>query len=233
MDSDAPLQVLVDDGVALLQLDDGKANAISHDVVEAFHGALDRSIEEAGAVVVAGRPGRFSAGFDLEVMRAGDKPMQDLVLAGAELLLRLYAHPQPIVAACTGHALAAGALLLLACDTRVGAEGDFKIGLNEVGIGMPLPAFAVELARDRLASHLLTKATLQAEIYDPTAAVRAGYLDWHLPAERVVDEAVIEARRLSEHRRGAVAATKARLRGATLRRIRATLTDDIAELTFG
>jgi enoyl-CoA hydratase len=231
--SDSALQVTIDGPVALLHLDDGKANALTHEVIEAMHDGLDRAQAEAGAVVVAGRPGRFSAGFDLKVMGAGDKPMQDLVLAGAELLLRLYSHPQPVVAACTGHALAGGALLLLASDTRIGAEGEFKIGLNEVAIGMPLPTFAVELARDRVSSHLLTKATLQAELYDPTGAVVAGYLDWHLPPERVVDEAVVEATRLAEHRRGAVAATKSRLRGATLRRIRSTLTDDIAELSIG
>jgi enoyl-CoA hydratase len=230
--SDAALQLRIDGPVAVLHLDDGKANALSHEVIEAMHDGLDRALAEAGSVVIAGRPGRFSAGFDLKIMSAGDKPMQDLVLAGAELLLRIYAHPQPVVAACTGHALAGGALLLLASDTRIGAEGEFKIGLNELAIGMPLPVFALELARDRISSHLLTKATLQAELYEPGGAVVAGYLDWHLPADKVIDEAIVEARRLSEHRRGALAATKARLRGATLRRIRATLTDDIAELTF-
>ena len=231
--SDSGLQVTIDGSVALLHLDDGKANAITHEVIDAMHDGLDRALAEAGAVVIAGRPGRFSAGFDLKVMGAGDKPMQDLVLAGAELLLRIYAHPQPVVSACTGHALAGGALLLLASDTRIGAEGEFRIGLNETAIGMPLPVFAVELARDRISSHLLTKATIQAELYDPTGAVVAGYLDWHLPAEKVVAEAIAEAGRLSELRRGAVAATKARLRGATLRRIRSTLTDDIAELSLG
>lgn len=233
MSDNGPLTTTIDDGVAVLHLDDGKANAVTHEVIDQLHAGLDRAIADAESVVIAGRPGRFSAGFDLSVMSAGDKPMQDLVLAGAEFMLRLYAHPQPTVAACTGHALAGGALMLLSCDTRIGAEGEFKIGLNEVGIGLPLPQFAVELARDRIASHLFVKATLQAELYDPTGAVVAGYLDWHLPADRVADEAVIEARRLGEMRRGAVSATKSRLRGATLRNIRSTLTDDIAELTLG
>src|SRR5690554_3262674 len=227
------LQVTIDGSVAVLALDDGKVNAVGHAVIDALHDGLDRALTEAGAVVIAGRPGRFSGGFDLSVMGAGDKPMQDLVLAGAELLLRLYSHPQPVVAACTGHAIAAGALMLLASDTRIGAEGEFKIGLNETAIGMPLPVFVVELARDRLDPTMLTRATLHAELFDPAGAVAAGYLDRRVPAEAVVDEAIAEARRLSEHRRGAVSATKARLRGATLRRIRATLTDDIAALTLG
>lgn len=233
MTTSGPLTISIDDGVALLHLDDGKANALSYQVLEQLHEGLDRAEAEAEAVVIAGRPGRFSAGFDLSVMTAGDKPMQDLLLAGAEWILRLYAHPQATVAACSGHALAAGAVTLLACDTRIGVEGDFKIGLNEVDIGLALPEFAVELARDRLAPHHLVRATAQAEIYDPAGAVDAGYLDQLVPAEQVLEAAMDEARRLSELRRGAVRETKSRLRSDTLRRVRGTLTDDIAALTMG
>lgn len=228
-----PLQVTIEDGVAILSLDDGKANAIGHEVIEQFHLALDRALTDATAVVIEGRPGRFSAGFDLAVMQSGDKPMQDLVLAGAELLLRIYAHPQPTVAACTGHALAGGAILLMVCDTRIGARGEFKIGLNEVGIGMALPTFAVELARDRLAGSHLVAATSQGAVYDPDGAVDAGFLDSTVEADLVIGTARIEGTRLSRLRRGAVAETKARLRGDTLRRIRSTLLEDVGTLGFG
>jgi enoyl-CoA hydratase len=232
MTTDA-LQVTVEDGVAILRLDDGKANAIGHDVIAAFHDALDQAAATARGVVIIGRPGRFSAGFDLSVMQAGDKQMQDLVLTGAELFLRIYSHPQPVVAACTGHALAGGALMLLSSDTRIGVDADVKIGLNEVSIGMPLPVFAVELARDRLATAHLTAATLQGRIYDPAGAVEAGYLDQVVSDDQLVDTALAEARRLSEFRSGALSRTKTRLRSATVRRCRATLEEDIAELSFG
>ena len=235
-DDSAPtsaLQVRVEEGVCVLHLDDGKANALTHQLVGELHAALDRALEDARAVVLLGRPGRFSAGFDLSVMSAGDQPMQELVLAGAELMLRFYGHPQPVVAGCTGHALAGGAILLLAADTRIGAAGEFKIGLNEVGIGMPLPAFAVEMARDRLHPHLLTPCTVQGRVLDPDGAVAAGYLDRVCEPGAVAAEAAAEARRLGEMRSGAVAATKRALRGATLRRARATLVDDIAALTIG
>lgn len=233
MTTDDALQVTIDDGVAVLHLDDGRANAISHEVLEAMHAGLDQALTDAQSVVIQGRPGRFSAGFDLSVMQSGDKPLQDLVLAGAELFLRLYGHPQPVVAACTGHALAGGALLLLSADTRVGHAGDFKIGLNEVGIGLALPSFAVELARDRLSSAQLTAATAQACIYAPDGAVDAGYLDWLVEPDELFAAAISEARRLGELRRGAVAETKKRLRDSTLRRVRSTLEDDIAQLTLG
>lgn len=232
MGTDRPLQIDIDDGVAVLNLDDGKANAISHEVIGCVHDALDRSLEEAEAVAVIGRPGRFSAGFDLSVMSAGDQPMQELVLAGAELLLRIYGHPQPVVAGCTGHALAGGAILLMASDTRIGADGDFRIGLNEVGIGMGLPVFAIELARDRIAPTELTAATAQAKVYDPPGAVVAGYLDQVVAADEVAPLAIAEARRLGEMRRGAIAQTKKRLRSATLQRIRGTLDEDVAGLSI-
>ena len=110
-------------------------------------------------------------------MTSGVEAMQGLVRSGAELLVRLYASPLATVAACTGHALAMGSLLLLASDTRIGADGPFKLGLNEVAIGMGLPIFAVELARDRLSPRHFTAATVQGQVFDPAGAVEAGYLD--------------------------------------------------------
>ena len=229
--ADETLRYELNDKVAVLSFDDGKANAISHAVIDAFHGALDRAEKEARALLLVGRPGRLSAGFDLGTMRAGPEAVRGLVTAGAELLLRLYAAPLPTVTACTGHALAAGAILLLSSDTRLGAEGEFKIGLNEVGIGMTLPVFAIELARERLAKPHFQQAALQARIYDPTGAREAGFLDRVTSAESLFDEALAEARRLAELRTEAYRDTKQRARGSVVERIRATLAEDVASLT--
>lgn len=168
-DQAAPLTTEVDDGVAVLTFDDGKANAVSHEVVDALHAALDRAEtdDDVGALVLAGRSGMFCAGFHLPTMTSSVEAMRALVGDGARLMARMATCPVPIVAAATGHALAAGALLLLSSDTRIGARGSAKIGLNEVGIGMPLPEFAIALAQERLASDHVLGATLQARIYDP------------------------------------------------------------------
>jgi enoyl-CoA hydratase len=163
-------------------------------------------------------------------MKAGPEAMRSLVLAGAELLLEIYLFPRPVVAACTGHAMAAGALLLLSADLRVGSAGAFKIGLNEVAIGMTLPIFALELARDRIAKPHLTAAVTQAQVYDPEAARQAGYLDLVVNAAEVVDTAVDHARRLAMLPDPAFRNTKARERGATVKHIRAGLAEDIATL---
>ncbi len=225
-----PVTYELDGTVAVIRLDDGKANAISHEVLEALQAVLDRAEAEARAVVIAGRDGRFSAGFHLPTMTAGTDEMRGLVTAGAELLLRVYLFPMPVVVACTGHALAAGALLCLVGDVRVGAAGDFKIGLNEVAIGMQLPVFAVELARDRLVRAEFSAATMGARIYPPERAVSAGYLDLLAEPGEVVAAAVAEAARLSELRTGAYAGTKLRARSATVDFARRTLPEDMAAM---
>jgi len=223
------------DDVAIVTLDDGKANALSRAVIAAVDAALDRAEGEAKAVVLAGRPGRFSGGFDLGVMGGGGgrQAVIDLVSAGGELALRLYEFPRPTVAACTGHAIAMGAFLVLACDLRVGADGDFKIGLNEVANGMTVPIFGVELARERLSKRHLTRAVATSEIYAPAAAVDAGFFDTITAPERVVDEAHTTAKRLTALVPGAFARTRARLRQATISHVRSTLAADMLELTGG
>ncbi len=149
-------------------------------------------------------------------MTANVESMRALVVHGARWLLRLYGFGVPTVAACTGHALAAGVLTLLSCDVRVGADVPAKIGLNEVAIGMALPKFAVELARERVPHHLLGEATLGARIFDPAAAVGAGYLDRVVPADDLLPTALAEAERLATLRTGAYALTKRNLRQAVI-----------------
>ena len=221
----------VRDGVAVITLDDGKANALSHDAITALDEALDKAEAEADAVALFGREGKFSAGFDLGVMRAGPAAARDLVTAGAELFLRQLEFPLPIVTACTGHALAAGALLLLASDLRVAARGDFKIGLNEVAIGMGLPLFAVEMARHRLSRRHFVQATSQARIYDPDTAVDAGYVDQAVSADELENAARAEATRLAQAPQPAFRHTKRSLHAGLVAHVRATLEEDMGSLT--
>ena len=216
---------------AVLQMDDGKANALSPAMVDALVESLRRAEKEASAVVLAGRAERFSAGFDLRVMMSGRDAALALLNKGMELLLGFYGTPLPVVIACSGHALAGGALLVLTGDLRLGIAGPFKIGLNEVAIGLPVPTLAMEFARDRLSKRALTRATLLAEIYDPEGAVGAGYLDALVPAGELVDRAKQEAARLGALSRGAYAATKQLLRKPTIERIRAGLDAELARLT--
>ena len=224
------LTYALDGTTAVVQMDDGKANALSSAMLDALLEALTRAEKEAGALVLAGRPDRFCAGFDLKVMMSGPAAAKALLSHGSDLLLKLYGSKLPIVMACTGHALAGGALVLLTGDVRVGAAGAFRIGLNEVSIGMPVPVLGLELARDRLAPAELPRATLMAQIYAPEEAARAGYLDVVVPAAEVLGRAKAEAARLGALSQSAFHATKTRLRGKTIAHVYATLDEDLRTL---
>ena len=217
--------------VAVVQMDDGKANALGETMMNELLAALARAEKEATAIVLAGRAERFCAGFDLRAMMSGRDAAIATLRQGVDVLLGFYGTPLPVVIACTGHALAGGALLVLTGDLRLGISGPFKIGLNEVAIGLPVPSLAMEFARDRLSKRALTRATLLAEIYTPDDAVGAGYLDALVPAGELLDRAKAEAARLGGLSRGAYAATKALLRKPTIDRIRAGLDAELARLT--
>jgi enoyl-CoA hydratase len=215
--------------VATITMDDGKANALSMSMLDELDAALTRAEGEAGAVVLAGRPERFCAGFDLRVMMSSPDAAIALLRRGADLLLRLFALPLPLVIAATGHALAGGALVVLTGDVRLGVDGPYKLGLNEVAIGLPVPLLAMELARARLTPTELTHATLAAKIYPPAEAVVAGYLDRAVPAGELAALATAEAARLAALPRAAYAATKQRLRGATIALIQAGFERDVSQ----
>jgi enoyl-CoA hydratase len=218
---------------AFIQMDDGKANALSDAMITELGDALTRAEKEASAVVLAGRPDRFCAGFDLRVMMSSPEAAKSLLSRGADLLMRLYGSPLPIVVACTGHALAGGALVLLTADLRIGAAGAFRIGLNEVSIGMPIPVLAMELARDRIATTELGRATLRAQIYAPEEAARVGYLDEVVPAGDVVARATEEAAKLGALSRMAFHGTKKRMRTKTIAHIVSSMEEDMRTITLG
>jgi len=225
------LSYSIADDVAVITMDDGKANALSHEMLDALEAALDRAEKEAKAVVLAGREGKFCAGFDLQTMMAGPESAAGLLTKGGAFLMRVYAFPLPVVASCTGHALAGGALLLLTCDMRIGAEGSFKLGLNEVQIGLPLPLLGRELAKDRLSKRHLTAATVMARIYAPKEALDAGYLDVVVAPEELASTAEQHAKRLAGLSPHAFAITKKRMREGTIETIQSGFEADLSALT--
>ncbi len=212
--------------VSVLNLDDGKANAVGHNFIDAVNEGLDKALQDSRGVLISGREGVFSAGFDLKEFEKGPDATTALVGRGAEMLLRLFCHPQPVVAACAGHAVAAGAFTLLASDTRLGAAGDFKIGLNETAIGMSLPVFGVQLAIARLSKRHQTAAVVQARMLSPEAARDAGFLDEVVAPDRLLDHAMGVASELAALPGDAYAANKLAVRQPYIQAIRASLPID-------
>lgn len=215
-----PVRTERHDRVLIVHLDDGKANALSTDMIDGVLAALHEaeSDDALGAVVLHGRDGRFSAGFDLGVMRSGDtRAMIDLVASGGQLVRTIFGCGVPVVAACTGHALAAGALMLLGCDHRIGADIDAKIGLNEVAIAMVLPDWALTIAGERLSNRHRQRAIMNARVTSPGESVDVGFLDEIVPPDQVLATAVASAAALADTLDpGAYRGSVQAFRGATL-----------------
>lgn len=188
----------LEDCIATLTLNNGKVNAISPDVIAAFNAALDQAVADRAVVIITGQPGILSGGYDLKVMTAGPKEAVALVTAGSTLARRLLSHPFPVIVACPGHAVAKGAFLLLSADYRIGVDGPFSIGLNEVQIGMTMHHAGIELARDRLRRSAFHRSVINGEMFDPQGAVDAGFLDKVVTAEELQGAALAAARQLKK-----------------------------------
>ncbi|MGI9646001.1 MAG: crotonase/enoyl-CoA hydratase family protein [Ilumatobacteraceae bacterium] len=232
--SDGDLTIERSGNVLVLHLDDGKANALTFELMVAIGDAVRvaEADDEVGAVVIHGREGRFSGGFDLGVMMGDDLGATvRLVADGGQLVHDLYASRVPIVAACTGHALAAGALMLLGCDGRVGADIDAKIGLNEVAIKMVLPDWALTIAIERLSKRHVHRATTNARLTGADGAVDAGFLDEVVPADALLGRAVEVATELAETLDPeAYRGTVEKVRGALLETMAAQVAADRAAI---
>jgi len=200
------------DKYTLIQMDDGKANALGFEMLAQLDSALDQAGEAGKVAIICGRPGKFSAGFDLSVMGEGGDGMLKLLRSGSTISRRLLAFPTPVILAVSGHAIAMGALLTLSADYRIGVHGTYKIGLNEVAIGMTLPYFGIELARERLARTHFASAVTMAKLYDSVGAVEAGFLDEVVSEEDLVERAIAKAEQLAELDMEAHKNTKARTR---------------------
>jgi enoyl-CoA hydratase len=209
--------------VATITMDDGKVNVLSPDMLASLGGAFDQAAEDHAVVVLTGRPNVLSAGFDLDVLRAGGTAAAGMLRAGFELAARMLAFPAPVLIACPGHAVAMGAFLLLSADYRIGAAGPYKITANEVAIGLAMPVAAVEICRHRLAPAYQSRAVLLAEVFGPDDAVTAGVLDRVVPAADLADVAAACAADLAALDMRAHTVTKLRVREHALSAIRAAI----------
>ena len=226
-----PISYEFTNGVATITMDDGKANAMGVAMLQALNAALDQAEHDGAVVLLCGRTGMFSGGFDLAAFKRSPDEIRQMLEAGALLTQRLLSFPRPVLAVCTGHAIAMGAFILLCADTRIGVDTSARIQVNEVQIGMTLPRFALEVCRHRLARPHLQAAVLTARPHTPQQAVEAGFLDEVLPAETLAVAAREAASKLATLHAESFAASKKRLHQSTLVALRDAIHADIAEWT--
>ncbi len=208
------------DTIALISIDDGKANAMNHDFIDALNGLLDRAEEEATAVILQGREGMFSAGFDLKELAKGKEQASALVGRGMVLITRLYALPLPVISVCAGHAFGMGAFILLASDNRLGSHADYQVNLPETAIGMSFNPVLMSLIKAHVTGSHQTRAAVQSRRYGPDEAVEAGFLDQLVDADQLLVEAFSLAAELSKLPVAYYKANKEYLREAPLKVMR-------------
>lgn len=232
VDADAPVSYVSDGRVATVTMDDGKVNVFSIPMLRALHAAFDRAEAERVVVVLAGREGYFSAGFDLKVFQQDQAHIIEMLTLGATMAERILAFPTPVVTACTGHAYPAGAFLLMSADLRLGAEGPFRIGTNEVRIGLTMPWFAIEIARHRLAPAYFDRCLITSVMCGPQEAVTAGFLDQVVPGADLAARAHEAAEDLAQLDFAAHVETKLRVRAKARQALRAAIESDLAPRSF-
>src|SRR5690554_883100 len=223
-----PVTYELDKGIATITLSNGKANVLGHEVFEALNRALDQAEQDKAIVILTGQPGMFSGGYDLKEMQKGPKEAMALVKVGSTLTRRLSAFPRPVIAACSGHAIAKNAFILLSVDYRIGVEGSFKLGPNEVAIGMTMHHAGIEIARHRMPAPYFYRSVVNAEIFNPEGAIAAGFLDEAVAPEQLMERALAVATQMKQLNMTAHKQTKLKVKAEYLALLDRCIEQDFA-----
>lgn len=221
------IRYTVEDGIATIRIDDGKRNALAPKVLAEIYAALDRAEADDAIVILTGREGVFSAGFDLKVMNRGGAAALGMLRSGYALTARVLTYPRPVIAACNGHSFAMGIFLMLSADHVIGSRGDFRVSANEVAIGLPMPRVAAAMLEHRLTPSACRRAINLSAVFDPEAALRAGLFDELVAVSELESRAVTLAGELKSLDAEAHAATKRRVYRPLVRRIRRSIALDL------
>ena len=214
------------DDISIITLDDGKANVFSPKMIQDVNQCLDKVPTESGALIITGREGMFSAGFDLKIISAGDiQATMDMSLSGFKLLSRIFSFPRPILAACSGHGIALGTFLLCCCDYRIGVKGDYMIGANEMRTNMVIPIPILELISHRVSASHKYRAILGAEMYSIESGVEAGLIDEVVDPENLMETAMLKAKDLATMGHPSYTLTKELLINEPLQKINNAISD--------
>lgn len=220
----------IDNGIAVIKMDDGKANAMDSVFFDEFSKSLDHvETNNAKVLIFAGRPGFFSGGLDLKLMSTlQPKEISIFYETFALTILRVFSLPIPTIAACTGHAIAGGAMLCFACDRRFIIDGNYKIQINEVLIGVPLPSFMLLIGGSAIPQQWQNETLLHGKAYNPEEIVARNMFDAVVKeGDDVIDYAKSEAEKLLALNLPAYAITKKRMRNSRVEEVKNLLKDEL------
>jgi len=192
------LHIQFHDAVAEIRMDRPPANALNREFVEHLLAALETArMDGAHVIILTGRPGMFSAGLDVPELLGQDRRQVEAFWGRFFSLTRqLAASPVPVIAAISGHAPAGGAVLALQCDWRIGVSGKYKIGLNEVQVGLPVPSTILLCLEEVVGPRLARRLATRAELLVMDEAVAIGLVDELVAPEELLDTALKRANEL-------------------------------------
>ncbi len=180
--------LIIENDISIITLDDGKANVFSPKMIQDVNDCLDQVPTQNGALIITGRDGMFSAGFDLKIISAGEmSAITEMTTNGFKLLSRIFSFPRPVLGACSGHGIALGTFLLCCCDYRIGVKGEFMIGANEMRTNMVIPTPILELIKFRVSNGHKYRAILGAEMYSIEDGIEAGLIDEVVEPENLME----------------------------------------------
>lgn len=223
-----------EEGVTTITMDDGKLNVMSPAMLRDLHTAFEtaEADSQTRVILLTSKARVFSAGFDMAVFAAGAEPSLEMLQLGAELAERILKCTKPVVTACSGHAYPMGAFLMMSADLRLGAEGDYRIGMNEVAINLTLPQFAIEIARQRLTPAYFNRCLMTGEMLGPSEAAQAGFIDRVVPADTLNEQAKYAAHSLTQIDLKAHAGSKKKARAAALKALRYAIESELTPEAF-
>ncbi|MCR9090502.1 crotonase/enoyl-CoA hydratase family protein [Algiphilus sp.] len=220
------------DGIVVIRIDDGKRNALPPAAFHELNAAFDRAEADQAIVILTGREGVFSAGYDLKVLRGGGPQALNMVRLGYSLTPRVLSFPYPVITACSGHALAMGVFLMLCSDYIIGTRGDFKVAANEVALGLPMPRVGAAVLRHRLTPAAFERVVNLSEYFPVEEARDAGFFDEVVAPDQLMARARAHAAAYAELDMRAHAATKRRIRRELIRTLRRSVWVDVAEAAW-
>tara|TARA_B100000945_G_scaffold135909_1_gene108480 strand:+ start:1556 stop:2260 length:705 start_codon:yes stop_codon:yes gene_type:complete len=178
--------------ISVIKLDDGKANAFSYEMLIQINNLLEKVSRDSGALVITGREGLFSGGFDLKTFATGDmEKVSKMVQLGYRLLLELFSFERPVIAAVSGHSIALGLFIACSADYRIAIDGEYVCQANEVRNNMDIPTPIMEILKARVNKNYFYPAVLHSDPFSVQDSIAVGYID-EVVAEQDFMNRVIE-----------------------------------------
>ena len=184
--------------ISIIKLDDGKANAFSYDMLSQVNDLLKKVPRDSGALVITGREGLFSGGFDLKTLATGDmEKITKMVQLGYRLLLELFSFDRPIVAAVSGHSIALGLFVTCSADYRIAIDGKYVCQANEVRNNMDIPTQIMEIIRARVNKKYFYSAVYHSDAYSVQDSIEVGYIDEVVSEDQFMKRVMEKAKELA------------------------------------